>query len=129
MSWSCSRSTRASTRWSGRGAYRRTTGPWRPQPSAWRRGGRGEGGHLKTGGLAGDRPYFAADLGIPVTPVEDPTPAIRQSALCVTCTPARAAFDGRDAVAPGTFIAAVGAAAVYERALRAGHGSVVEFPR
>jgi alanine dehydrogenase len=35
--------------------------------------------------------------------------AVRESDVCVTCTPCRQAFLFRDAVAPGTFIAAVGA--------------------
>ena len=39
----------------------------------------------------------------------DPRAAIRASEVCVTCTPARRWFVSREDVAPGTFIAAVGA--------------------
>lgn len=49
------------------------------------------------------------DLGIQVEAGTDLHAALRASDLCVTCTPSRRAFVSRDAVAPGTFIAAVGA--------------------
>jgi alanine dehydrogenase len=49
------------------------------------------------------------DLGIQVEAGTDLRAALRASDLCVTCTPSRRAFVSRDAVAPGTFIAAVGA--------------------
>ncbi len=56
---------------------------------------------------------FAAEmiheLGISVTPVTDLAAALRQSDVCVTCTPARAPFLRREYVPPGMFIAAVGA--------------------
>ncbi|MBI3451308.1 MAG: ornithine cyclodeaminase family protein [Rhodospirillales bacterium] len=52
---------------------------------------------------------MSAALGFPVTPAADMADAIRQSDVCVTCTPSRRAFLNRDAVAAGTFIAAVGA--------------------
>jgi alanine dehydrogenase len=50
-----------------------------------------------------------ADLGIRVAAVTDLRAALRGSDVCVTCTPSRQAFVFRDDVAPGTFIAAVGA--------------------
>jgi alanine dehydrogenase len=49
------------------------------------------------------------NLGIPVRPITDLSPAVRQSEICVTCTPSRQAYLGIGDVAPGTFIAAVGA--------------------
>jgi alanine dehydrogenase len=51
----------------------------------------------------------AKDLGIPVDVATDLPAALKASDVCVTCTPARRAFVSRDDVAPGTFIAAVGA--------------------
>jgi ornithine cyclodeaminase/alanine dehydrogenase-like protein (mu-crystallin family) len=50
-----------------------------------------------------------ADLGIRVEVATDLRGALRESDVCVTCTPARQAFIFRDDIAPGTFIAAVGA--------------------
>jgi ornithine cyclodeaminase/alanine dehydrogenase-like protein (mu-crystallin family) len=50
-----------------------------------------------------------ADLGIRVEGVGDLRAALRVSDVCVTCTPSRRAFVSRDDVAPGTFIAAIGA--------------------
>ncbi|MFL6209884.1 MAG: ornithine cyclodeaminase family protein [Pyrinomonadaceae bacterium] len=52
---------------------------------------------------------LAAELHIEVTAVSDLRDAVRQSDICVTCTPARAPFLQQDYVAPGTFVAAVGA--------------------
>jgi len=56
---------------------------------------------------------FAAEmtqkLQISVTPVRDFGKAVRQSDICITCTPSRKPFLRREDVAPGTFIAAVGA--------------------
>src|SRR5579864_5069735 len=52
---------------------------------------------------------MAAELGIAVTPVSDLPAALRQSDLCVTCTPARKFFIHEKDVPPGMFIAAVGA--------------------
>jgi alanine dehydrogenase len=49
------------------------------------------------------------DLGIPVTSVTDLAAAVRQSDICVTCTPSREPLLDSDDIAPGTFIAAVGA--------------------
>jgi alanine dehydrogenase len=48
-------------------------------------------------------------LGIRVEATADLATALRQSDVCVTCTPARKAFIARAHVRPGTFIAAVGA--------------------
>jgi ornithine cyclodeaminase/alanine dehydrogenase-like protein (mu-crystallin family) len=50
-----------------------------------------------------------ADLGLAVEVVTDLGAALRASDVAVTCTPSRRAFVRRDDVAPGTFIAAVGA--------------------
>ena len=51
----------------------------------------------------------SADLGIPVDVQTDLGAALRESDVCVTCTPSRKAFIARPDVLPGTFIAAVGA--------------------
>jgi len=48
-------------------------------------------------------------LAIPVTSVTDLAAAVRQSDICVTCTPSREPLLRVDDVSPGTFIAAVGA--------------------
>jgi ornithine cyclodeaminase/alanine dehydrogenase-like protein (mu-crystallin family) len=48
-------------------------------------------------------------LGLPVEVADDLRAAVRASDVCVTCTPSRRALLGPDDVAPGTFIAAVGA--------------------
>ena len=48
-------------------------------------------------------------LGLRAEAVDDVRAALRQSDVCVTCTPARRAFVMRADVAPGTFVAAVGA--------------------
>jgi len=50
-----------------------------------------------------------ADLGIRISATTDLRAALRESDVCVTCTPSRHPFVFRDDVAPGTFIAAVGA--------------------
>lgn len=56
---------------------------------------------------------FAAELTqelqISMTPVQDLGKAVRQSEICVTCTPSKKPFLRREDVSPGTFIAAVGA--------------------
>ena len=56
---------------------------------------------------------FAHELGseLSVSLKEHPilANAVRQSDICVTCTPSRQPLIGRDDVQPGTFIAAVGA--------------------
>jgi alanine dehydrogenase len=51
----------------------------------------------------------AARLGFPVEPRADLRAALRESDVLVTCTPSRRAFVMAGDVAPGTFIAAVGA--------------------
>lgn len=49
------------------------------------------------------------ELRIKVHAISDLGDAVRQSDICVTCTPSRQYFLKREDVAPGTFIAAVGA--------------------
>ena len=49
------------------------------------------------------------ELDISVTPVNDLRAALRLSDICVTCTPSEKAIVDADDIAPGTFIAAVGA--------------------
>jgi ornithine cyclodeaminase/alanine dehydrogenase-like protein (mu-crystallin family) len=62
---------------------------------------------------AGDAQRLAGELGeelkIEVVPVADLGAAVRKSDICVTCTPSRQPLLTIDDVAPGTFIAAVGA--------------------
>jgi alanine dehydrogenase len=71
-----------------------------------------------------------ASLGLDVQAAKDLHEALRGSDVCVTCTPARRAFVGPSDVAPGTFIAAVGADAhgkqELEPALVAGSTLVVD---
>ena len=50
-----------------------------------------------------------ATLGIRVEVASDLRAALRESDVCVTCTPSRRAFVSRDDIIPGTFVAAVGA--------------------
>jgi alanine dehydrogenase len=50
-----------------------------------------------------------ADLGIQVAAATDLRTALRESDVCVTCTPSRRPFVFRDDIAPGAFLAAVGA--------------------
>ena len=52
---------------------------------------------------------LSQELGMGVQPVTDLQAAIRQSDICVTCTPSKKAFVKREDVVLGTFIAAVGA--------------------
>jgi alanine dehydrogenase len=52
---------------------------------------------------------IASDLKISVTPTADLSAAVRQSDICVTCTPSRQPLLGPNDVSSGTFIAAVGA--------------------
>ena len=49
------------------------------------------------------------ELRIDIEPVRDLSSAIQNSDICVTCTPAKEFFVRKKDVAPGTFIAAVGA--------------------
>ena len=52
---------------------------------------------------------LSAELGVLVTAVTDLSSAVRQSDVCITCTPSRRYFLQRQDVKPGVFIAAVGA--------------------
>ena len=52
---------------------------------------------------------LSEDLAIPVTLVSDLAVAVRQSDICITCTPSREPLLRAEDVTPGTFIAAVGA--------------------
>jgi alanine dehydrogenase len=52
---------------------------------------------------------MSAELAIEVTAVRELSEAVPRSQICVTCTPARRAFLAPGHVAPGTFVAAVGA--------------------
>jgi ornithine cyclodeaminase/alanine dehydrogenase len=49
------------------------------------------------------------ELKIRLNVITDPGDALTQSDICVTCTPSKQYFLKREDVAPGTFIAAVGA--------------------
>ena len=52
---------------------------------------------------------LAEELSIDIEPVSELQTAVTQSDVCVTCTPSKQYFVERDFVAPGTFLAAVGA--------------------
>ena len=52
---------------------------------------------------------LSAELKLQIEPVADVGLAIRQSDICITCTPSREFYVRKEDVAPGTFIAAVGA--------------------
>ncbi|MGE5322431.1 MAG: ornithine cyclodeaminase family protein [Actinomycetota bacterium] len=54
---------------------------------------------------------FAADMATvcSLEPVRDLSPALRQSDICVTCTPAEKYFIRAEDLQPGTFVAGVGA--------------------
>ncbi|MCU1233401.1 MAG: ornithine cyclodeaminase [Candidatus Solibacter sp.] len=52
---------------------------------------------------------MSAELNVAIEPATDLPAALRQSDVCVTCTPARKALIGPADVPPGMFIAAVGA--------------------
>jgi len=62
--------------------------------------------HARAEGLAA---RAAAQHGVRVEPTKDLRAALLDSDVCVTCTTSRRAFLGARDVAPGTFIAAVGA--------------------
>jgi alanine dehydrogenase len=62
--------------------------------------------HARAEGLAA---RASARLGLHVEVGEDLHAALRESDVCVTCTPARRAFVAASDVGPGMFIAAVGA--------------------
>lgn len=52
---------------------------------------------------------MSSELGISVTTADDLGKAVGQSDVCVTCTPSKKWFLGREHVRPGTFVAGVGA--------------------
>jgi alanine dehydrogenase len=52
---------------------------------------------------------ISRELGITVETVADLATAVQKSDVCVTCTPAKKHFLHKNDVAPGTFVAAVGA--------------------
>ena len=52
---------------------------------------------------------LGAELKIPVMPVQILADAVRQSDICITCTPAHQPFLGPNDIWPGIFIAAIGA--------------------
>jgi alanine dehydrogenase len=60
---------------------------------------------------------MAEGLQMDVKAVRDLESAVRQSDICITCTPSREPFLNRDFVPPGTFIAAVGADSSEKREL------------
>ena len=60
---------------------------------------------------------MSSKLGIPVTTARAPGPAARRSDVVVTCTPSRQPLLGREDVAPGTFLAAVGSDSADKREL------------
>jgi len=62
--------------------------------------------HTRAEGMAA---RATASLGLRVEATKDLHAALRESDVCVTCTPARRAFVTTADVAPGTFIGAVGA--------------------
>jgi alanine dehydrogenase len=51
---------------------------------------------------------MSKEFAISIQLTEDPAKAVRESQICVTCTPSRKYFLNRHDVRPGTFIAAVG---------------------
>lgn len=52
---------------------------------------------------------LSEELGISIQVVKDLKVAVKQSDICITCTPAKKYFLLREYISPGTFIAAVGA--------------------
>ncbi len=58
---------------------------------------------------------LSRELKIDIEPVRDLSGAIQKSDVCVTCTPAKEFFVRKEDVAPGTFIAAVGADAEHKQ--------------
>jgi len=60
---------------------------------------------------------LSGELGLAIETASEPGPAIRASDVCVTCTPSRRAYVRREDVAPGTFLAAVGADAADKQEL------------
>ena len=66
---------------------------------------------------AGFAKEMSETLGFEVVAADDLDAAVRASDVCVTCTPSRTPILGRTPVAPGTFIAAVGADNEYKQEL------------
>jgi alanine dehydrogenase len=60
---------------------------------------------------------LSAELGITIKAVDELEDATLQSDICVTCTPSRQFFLKQDHIAPGTFVAAVGADNEYKQEL------------
>ena len=60
------------------------------------------------------------ELNIPVIAVDDFKNAVKQSDICITCTPSIKPFLGPEDVMPGTFIAAVGADSEHKQELYPG---------
>jgi alanine dehydrogenase len=60
---------------------------------------------------------LAQELGIKIEVVGEPGSGVSRSDICVTCTPSRQFFLRREDVAPGTFIAAVGADSEHKQEL------------
>ena len=60
---------------------------------------------------------LSAELGITIKAVDELEHATLQSDICVTCTPSRQFFLKQDHIAPGTFVAAVGADNEYKQEL------------
>ncbi|HKY44672.1 MAG TPA: ornithine cyclodeaminase family protein [Pyrinomonadaceae bacterium] len=52
---------------------------------------------------------LAVELGVKIESVDNLETALKQSDVCVTCTPSKQPFLKEEFIAPGTFIAAVGA--------------------
>ena len=61
---------------------------------------------LKSQQFAAD---LSAEMAVPITPVAQVGDAVAQSDICITCTPSKQFFLKAEHIAPGTFIAAVGA--------------------
>ncbi len=64
---------------------------------------------LNEGQARGFASELSLELGIEVEVVRELATAVGRSDVCVTCTPAKKYFLHKDHVAPGTFLAAVGA--------------------
>lgn len=60
---------------------------------------------------------LSTELGITIKAVDELEYATLQSDICVTCTPSRQFFLKQDHIAPGTFVAAVGADNEYKQEL------------
>src|SRR5262249_27823081 len=84
--------------------------------------------HAQAERFAGE---LSDELSIEVRPVRDLAPAVRQSDVCVTCTPSRQFFLKREDVTPGRFVPAVGGDDARKQELDprlfAGHKAVVDL--